>query len=266
MEATFRRFAMALFFTACAAGHDLYLLPDRFLIEKGAVLSFGIHNGDAFPESEASPAMERLRDVVLHSSTGAAEAEHLHVDGKRAIGTAAVSRPGDLILTARTIPNFIQLEPDKFEDYLKEEGLTDVIAWRASHGEARKPGRERYSKYAKALLLAGTPDGYYDHQAGFAIEIVPEKDPYLLKPGEQLPVKVLFQGKPAAGLSMEAAWAGPQGKGVQRVGTTDSQGRIVVPLRAAGRWRLHTIKMERCTEPAVADWESSWASLTFELR
>jgi hypothetical protein len=75
-----------------------------------------------------------------------------------------------------------------------------------------------------------------------------------------------FHGKTAPGLSLKAAWIGPQGKGMERVGTTDSEGRIVVPLKSAGKWRLHTIKMERCTEPAAADWESFWASLTFEVR
>jgi hypothetical protein len=39
--------------------------------------------------------------------------------------------------------------------------------------------------------------------------------------------------------------------------------RIAVPV-TPGRWRLHTILMERITTPD-ADWESFWATLTFEV-
>jgi hypothetical protein len=266
MDANLRTLTLAALLAGCAAGHDLYLLPDRFVVEKGATVSFGIHNGDSFPVSEASPSLERLRDAVLSTSVGLFDSQNLHVDGKRTVGTVRVNDTGDLILAVHTIPNFIEMKPAKFVAYLKEEGLQDVIAWRAKNGEAQKPGRERYSKFAKALLLAGSSDGGYDRAMDYAIEIIPRKDPYVLKIGEQLPVQVFFKGKPAPGLSVEAAWAGTQGKGVKRVGTTDGQGRILVPLNAAGKWRLHSIKMERCGEPAVADWESYWASLTFEVR
>ncbi len=49
-------------------------------------------------------------------------------------------------------------------------------------------------------------------------------------------------------------------------GRTKSEGRVSINVDRAGKWRLHAIKMERCAEPQVADWESYWASLTFEIR
>jgi hypothetical protein len=42
------------------------------------------------------------------------------------------------------------------------------------------------------------------------------------------------------------------------VGRTDEQGRIVIPGLPPGKWRVHA-------EQDSAEWESSWASLTFEL-
>ena len=47
------------------------------------------------------------------------------------------------------------------------------------------------------------------------------------------------------------------------IGKTDAQGRIALPVKS-GKWRLHTIYMERIAEPD-ADWESFWATLTFEI-
>lgn len=39
--------------------------------------------------------------------------------------------------------------------------------------------------------------------AGMRFEIVPLKNPYLLKQGESLPIKVLYEGKPLAGAAVE---------------------------------------------------------------
>jgi uncharacterized GH25 family protein len=177
-----------------------------------------------------------------------------------------VGSSGDLILAVSTVPTLIELPAAKFTAYLKDEGLTDTIAWRAQHGESDNAGKERYSKYAKAILRSGQANGFASHAVGYVIEIVPEADPYALKPGDSLPVQVLFRGQPAAGLEIESAWANTTGNQATVVGRTGADGRMRVPLAAAGRWRLHTIKMERCAEQAAADWESFWASLTFEIR
>jgi uncharacterized GH25 family protein len=249
-----------------ASAHDLYLMPERFHVVSGETVGVAVHDGDAFPDSEVSAAVERLRDASLGGLQGAAEVRNLHVDGKRVTGSVTVPGNGDLLLTVRTIPNFIMLEADKFTAYLKEEGLTEVIEARARSGDAAKAGRERYSKFAKAILLAGAPDEQYRHAVGYAIEIVPEKNPYQLKAGDLLPVQVLFHGAPAAGLQLEAAWAGTGGGKVQVIGRTDTHGRITVPLASTGKWRLHSLKMERCSDASAADWESYWASLTFEIR
>jgi uncharacterized GH25 family protein len=263
-----RAFTLVTVLSATLTGHDFYILPTAFQVSPKASISVALHNGDAFPESEGPPVLARVRDTQLRSAFGPVSVEGLHVDGKRLLGTAtAPERAGTLLLSARTIPNFIELAPDKFLEYAKEEGLANIVEWRAKHGESSKPSRERYSKFAKSILSSGATDDTYKQVIGFVLEIVPEANPSALHAGAQLPVQVLFRGKPAAGLQLEAAWSGGPGKNkVTIIGRTDAQGRIRVPLNGEGKWRLHTLMMERCSEPAAADWESYWASLTFEIR
>ena len=211
--------------------------------------------------------MARLKNALLTSAHSNTPDTEISVDLKRAVGKVHVpAGEGTIILSVQTLPNFIQLAPEKFVAYLKEEGLSQVIDWRSQHGETAKPGRERYSKFAKSLMVAGTPDDFFAHVLGFPIEIIPEANPYLLHAGSQLPVRVMFRGKPASGLQLETAWSGDGKSKTTILGRTDAEGRIRVPLTAAGKWRLHSLLMERCAEPAAADWESFWASLTFEIR
>jgi hypothetical protein len=44
---------------------------------------------------------------------------------------------------------------------------------------------------------------------------------------------------------------------------SDAGGRVTLPTREAGEWLVSVVHMEPCRERSVADWESTWASLTF---
>ncbi len=245
----------------------MYIMPETFTAQPKAKLTVAVHNGDAFPESEVATKPERLLDAHVSLAGKKLALQDMQIDGTRTSGSVQLPEgKGSAMVAIHTKPNLIELDPEKFLSYLKEEGLTEIIDWRQQHSESKKPGRERYSKYAKSLVVVGTADDSYRRTLGFPIEIIPESNPSLLHPGDKLPVQVLLRGKPIADLQVESAWSGDGKKEVVVVGRTDAQGRISVPIGTAGKWRLHALKMERCTEPVVADWESFWASLTFEIQ
>lgn len=247
----------------CAFAHDLFIMPEKFRISPGETLTIAIHNGDQFPQSQSAPPMARLREAALHSPGKVTPVADLKLDGKRAVGTVAVVSPGYQILTIKVAENTENMEAGEFLDYLKEEGLSHVIDWRAKNSESDKKARERYSKYAKAIVLAGAPDAGFSRAAGLPIEIIPEQAPDAMKPGESLPVRVLFRGTPAANVQVIVASA--TGKPTP-VGATAADGRISIRIPASGVYRLHALQMERCADPSAAEWESFWATLTFEVR
>ncbi|MCX6602791.1 MAG: DUF4198 domain-containing protein, partial [Acidobacteria bacterium] len=207
-------------------GHDLYLMPQRFRPAAGAMVTIAFHNGDDFPDPDRAPKPENLLDVSLHGAKESTPMRNLRTEGKVLLGDVTVAA-GSSLLSARTRPNLIELQPGKFEEYLRHEGLTHVLRWRAEHHEGETAGRERYSKYVKSLVVAGAPTGFYRHPVGYPIEIMPEADPALLKAGGELPIQVIFRGKPAADLQIEMAWLPPNGKATrQAAGRTDGEGRL----------------------------------------
>ncbi|MCI0628952.1 MAG: DUF4198 domain-containing protein [Acidobacteria bacterium] len=249
-----------------AFSHDLYMMPEKFVMQPATQLQVVFQNGDEFPEASSPVKPERLRNTKLVWRAGTANFENIIAEATRTTAMVRVPGAGLAILTAQTIPNFIKLDPKKFRSYLEHENLTNALKWREAHGEANKPGRERYSKYVKSLIQAGKPDEYYRQRTGLTIEIIPEADPYLLRPGAMLPVQVLFRGSPAVDVAVESAWLENGKAKMETVGRTDGSGRVRIPVKAAGPHRFHAIVMERCAEPQVADWESFWASLTFEIQ
>lgn len=262
-----RRFFLWMSLALPVWGHDLYLLPGGFWVNRGGPVTVAFHNGDDFPVPDRPPKVENVLDAAWVGAGGRIAMKGLRVEEKILRAEVELAEAGSGYLVARTRPNLIELEPSKFASYLAHEGLTGVLVARATAGESSQVGRERYSKYVKSLVTVEAGSAFWKEKVGFPIEIIPERDPAALRPGGSLPVRVEYRGKAAADVQIEMAWMTPEGTiGRKVAGRTDAAGRIVVPIGAAGAWKLHTVFMERCAEPAVADWESYWASLTFGVK
>ncbi|MBV9498514.1 MAG: DUF4198 domain-containing protein [Acidobacteriaceae bacterium] len=60
-----------------------------------------------------------------------------------------------------------------------------------------------FFKFAKAIFPAATSGGSFSRNLGEQLEIVPQSDPFKTLPGQIFPVKVLYFGKPLAGIGVE---------------------------------------------------------------
>jgi len=91
---------------------------------------------------------------------------------------------------------------------------------------------------------------------GEGLEILPEGNPFALKPGDKLIVRVTQDGKPLAGAPV--AYRG------HARGATDGAGRIAIRLRTAGTQLIST-SAELPLADGKADVEIRSATLQFEL-
>ena len=257
-----------LLFTAGTAmlahAHFIYLMPQKFLAQPGERILVSVHSGDEFPRGIEAADPNRLVARVI-AGDGIVPLGHFRMAGK-ATHTAAPLAAGSQWLVVNTTPRIHTMEGPQFQAYLKDEGLDWAAAWRAENGFEARRERERYSKYAKAYVVAGDPTAAWQKPVGLTIEIVPLADPAALKPGSELPVQVLWRGQPLAGMRIEAAWASAGQNGIAIVGRTDSEGRIRVPFDKPGQWRISGVAIERTADDPDAAWESFWAALTLEVR
>ena len=114
------------------------------------------------------------------------------------------SAPGTQMLLFESTDALSNLPSIRYNDYAKVEGLTPALEYRARTGQTEANGRESYSRRCKALIdvgggAGGKPNPAITRPVGFTLEIVPAISPYALKPGQLLPVQVLYQGRPLAG-------------------------------------------------------------------
>ncbi len=153
---------------------------------------------------------------------------------------------------------------EKFEDFLAKEGLERFLP---EHRAANKPTKEieeRYYRTAKVLIdIGGTGQGE-DSFTGMPLELVAERNPYSLGPGEAFPVRLLQGGAPVAGVLVKA-FPKSDPKSVQRL-WTDETGRVFIILPVSGPWLLSAVQFFPPEPDDWVDWVSIWASMTFERR
>jgi hypothetical protein len=171
--------------------------------------------------------------------------------------------PGLTILTYVTIPFSIAFDDvARFVDYLDHEGLDAVATKLRGQASIETPIRERYSRSAKSLLLAGPIDpAARDRALGLPLELV------LLTPvGEWskgvVQVELRYQGTPLADALVKLFAKGR--KGAAATARTDPAGRAAIRLSGPGPFLLSAVHMVPSPDEA-ARWRSFWASITFEV-
>ena len=131
---------------------------------------------------------------------------------------------------------------------------------------------EKYSKHVKAVFQVGNKktDGF-KQRFEYPIEIVPQRNPFALNVGDTLPVKVFFRGKPVSNQLVYASYVGfhshnDEGQHVEAVQTrTDAQGVAQIKISKKGLWYVKLIHMVASEEKGI-DYESNWATMTFEIK
>lgn len=238
--------------------HDFWIEPSSFRPEPGSRVSVRLQVGEQL-KGEPLPRMpERIERFAVIGPSG--EAEVAGVPGSDPAGWVSPSSPGLHWIVYDSNHARAELDGPKFDAYLGEEGLETVREQRA--GKVGKV-KEIYSRCAKALLAAGDgPGAGFDRVLGLDLELVPEKNPYALKPGESLPVRLLHRGKPLSGaLVVAISSASPDSRIAIR---SDAGGRAELRLDRPGLWMVKAVHMIPAPAGSAADWESLWASLTFE--
>jgi uncharacterized GH25 family protein len=250
------RFLFALVFIASSAfAHDFWIEPSTFRPAAGDRVTAALRVGQKL-HGDPLPRIPPLIDRFVLG-----DAPMLGFAGSDPAGIALVSKPGLQWIGYQSNAFPMNNDAPKFEQYLRDEGLERIVAERAKRGQSAAQGRERFYRCAKALLLvAGTSTGAVDAPLGFTFELLPHKMP---RAGSALPLTLLFRGKPAANILVVAMSKTDPDNAVRA--RTDAKGRVTLPIAHAGFWLVKAVVMEAAPPDSGVDWESWWASVTFEL-
>ncbi len=264
--------AIAFCVIAVAAGvaraHDLFFRADSFVVAPNSIVRLRALSG-TFSQSENSVSRDRLRDLSVVSAAGRSHPDTMQwsATGDTSVLSVRVGPAGTYVVGASLLPREITLKAKEFNGYLADDGIPDVLASRRKKNELNKDATERYSKHIKALVQAGSATtGDFSAVLDYPAEIVPLDNPYSLSRGSMLRVRALVDGKAVANQMIVAGGRSSSGARFreQRV-RTNASGVARVQLAGKGQWYVKFIRMVPFTGPEKIDYESKWATLTFEL-
>ncbi len=257
----------AVLLSANAFAHEYWFEPETFFPAPGQKTVVHLYVGDGLVKDREERSFQLAKTTMFQLFSASSQPANLKtslVDEALPIYHFSADRPGNYLLAMERNWSYIKLESQKFEDYLREDGMDYIIAERARLGESAKEGRERYSRFIKSLLQVGDKrDETYKRMVGLKLEITPMENPYAKKVGDQLAFQVMFDGKPLAG---KTAFADNRNGQTQKM-TTDREGKITVKLDRSGLWLVRLVVMQRCTTDCnEADWESFWGAYSFGMK
>ncbi len=283
-----RKLLLFLLTAPVALAQQLWLQPAGFRVAVGTAVPVQVVLGDNFTGHAWPRPTRRVRRFVRYGPAGLADSTDLRpaLLADSLAPTLRCATPGTHLLALTSRLAYLELPAAEFTAYLRAEGLGYALRQRQEAGEAAtKPGREAYQRCAKALVLATSgphlpsagADTAFRRVLGLPLELVPEQNPYRLRPGAALTVRVLCYGQPVPGAQVQV-WqlAPPAAKQNSTPSVThfatfsNAQGRVLLRLAGAGPYLLAAVRMENApltltlaSAPARPDWLSSWASLIF---
>jgi hypothetical protein len=217
-----------------------------------------------FPKSEHAPDPAAFRRRVLILPDGSeGKLDAAGTEAKSGLLQFTPQQDGIYIAAVETNPKLITLSAADFNAYLVSDGLAHIYLLRSKEMSLDQPGKERYSKSPKVIVKVGNGGGNPCRIVGLPLEIIPLRDPFALKAGDTLPVRVLFQSKPLSEANL--GWDVPDdGEAASGTVRTDAKGEALIPIRQLG---LMTIRLTHMTRPKTAEyeWESFWTTLTFRI-
>lgn len=254
-----------------ATAHEYWLTASKWRAGKGDTVEVRACVGTGFRGAIKPYAVTHVQRFEMRAARRL-DLRRVAINGDPVLMRAVLPDDGGMLVALESNFSFIELDAARFDAYLQLEGLDAPLVARqrareaAGPNSAEPPGRERYARCCKTWV-AGEDRRRVTEPVGTTFEIVPLADPLL---GNELPVRVLYHGKPLAGALVRAwnyvaAGANPADRDSVPAAfetRTDADGRATLRLGATGEWLLSTVHMLPCTDPE-ADWESWWASLTF---
>jgi uncharacterized GH25 family protein len=241
--------------------HDFWIEPENFTPTATEAVAISLREGVKFKGNTLPYIDEWFRDFSM--TTAAGREPIISVLGDDPAASIQLEA-GQALLGYQSVRSFVELDAEKFNNYLEHEGIEFIREERRRRGEDNDPAPEYFVRCAKALLQSDVEGkSVYAKELGYTLELIPLDDPYLLIHGDTLGFQLLYRGEPAEGLLVQA-FTREQPDAIQKV-RTNAAGRAEVLLSRPGTWFIKAVQIQPIMGDPKALWQSYWASYLFTV-
>lgn len=253
---------------AQADAHDFWIQPQAYWSQADASIPITLQVGHGAERQRSQIRSSRIARVVAFAPDGSTHdlRPDLQLRGASDDGHLHVDIPGTYVVVLETDNGGRSALPaQRFNKYAQDEGLTSALDHRQRTGKMTADAAESYRRVTKAIVQVGTvgtqSESHITTPLGLPLEIVPERNPYAA-PGNDLPIRVYFEGQPLAGALVKLTRLEHDDAPVEER-RTDPSGRASFSLTASGSWLLNVVWTKPVAGPSDVDFDTTFSSLTF---
>lgn len=257
-------FVVLMFVTLLGISHEFWIQPKKYRYQVGEELNVDFMVGEGFIGEFWDLKRHTVVKLTLYNKLGEKDLLKEVKPTKGNNLTYKFLLPGTHVLAMQSNDAYIELEADKFNAYLKEDGLDNILEERKKSGDLNNRSKENYTRFTKLILQSGEKtDDTFKKSIGFRLEIIPDSNPYVLKVGDYLQCQVLFDGKPSSH-TLVKVWSHIGEKIFLQNIYTENDGTLKFPISNKSPWMLSCVRMIR-SEKDTAIYHSLWSSLVFGI-
>ena len=191
-------FALIVFILLCS--HSMYLKLDTYFLKPDTSATIQLFNA-TFNKSENIITPDRMIDAsfVGNGNRSKIDIDQWSEKDSVTILNFRTGESGTWVAGISTASRTAEMNAADFNNYLEHGGVLDMLEWRRKNDALRLDAVEKYSKHLKAIFQVGdkkTSD--WQTTLGYLVEFVPQRNPYDLHTGDELQVKLLYNGEPLA--------------------------------------------------------------------
>lgn len=252
--------------TLPAIGHEFWISPLDYQIEESENVIADLRVGQDFKGANFGYIPQNF--VRFELVAGERAIQVVGRIGDRPALNMAAPDDGLWVVVHETNDSLLTWDSwEEFVNFVDHKKLAGTLELHAERGLSQEDVRERYRRFAKALVAIGDGRGQ-DRPVGLRTEIVANANPYTDDLSGGLPVSVLFEGAPRSGVQVEVFDRDPADDVTTFTVMTDGEGRAVIPVQPGHEYLLDSVVML----PLYPDdpggdpvWESLWAAMTFRV-
>ena len=252
--------------------HEFWLQPSKFIYKMGDVANVKFNVGENFNGDNWVGNHDKINQLLHVSPKGLATdiSERLG-NNKGDSVQLSIMEEGTHMILFNSKNSFIKLKAEKFNDYLKEDGLQTAIDYRKLHNEDSLEGKEYYQRSVKTILQCGNATtNKCTRRTQLPLDIVPEINPY--EPiilGRVLEhnrwYTIYFNKKPLPKVLVRYWCKKKDGTLVTKQQQSNKKGKVMFE-HEDGQTMISCVYMERIANDTTVHWQSYWGSASFEYR
>ena len=246
--------------------HEFWIQPQQFIVQPGTRLPISLFVGENFQGERWANRYERTERIEHYSIGSPANLTAFLPKVDSLPFYVSVNNPGTHMIYVHSHPSYIELDAEKFNAYLKEDGIDNILKWREENQQMDKPAREKYERFAKTIIQCSkTLINVYEQPTGGKLEMMLGANPYNLPNNGLIPVRINFEGKPLPGKQVTVWQKDLKGKFLGKKNyTTDVNGTCSFKPDKRGLYMVSTVHMVPSSDTSY-DYHSYWGSVSFQF-